>query len=82
MMRKDDLMATFSLEDRVKRLEAFVANLSASTKRGKKKDWRQTLGMFTGDEIMKRIDEQALKYRKQDRKRTRRPRLSARLAKP
>jgi len=81
-MRKDHLMATSSLENRVARLEAFVATLSASTKRGKKKDWRRTLGMFTGDEIMKRIDEQALKYRKQDRKRVRRQRPSARLAKP
>jgi hypothetical protein len=75
-------VATSSLEERVKRLEAFVATLSASAKRGKKKDWQRTLGMFTGDEIMKRIDEQALKYRKQDRKRVRRQRPSARLAKP
>jgi hypothetical protein len=74
-------MTTPSLEDRVTRLEAFVLSLSGSGNRGKKKDWRRTLGMFTGDEIMKRIDEQALKYRRQDRKKVRRPRPSARPAK-
>jgi len=60
------------LEDRVAWLEAFVATIDSSAKPGKKKDWRRTLGMFTGDKMMKRIDEQALKYRKQDRKKVRR----------
>jgi hypothetical protein len=64
------------------RLEALVSRLSMSAKRGKKKDWRRTLGMFTGDEIMKRIDEEALKYREADRKNSRRRRARARLAKP
>jgi len=67
-------MATSSLEDRVKRLEALYAALATSAKRGKK-DWRRTLGMFTGDEIMKRIDENALKYRKEDRRKVVRRRV-------
>jgi hypothetical protein len=67
-------MATTSLEDRVARLEALVANLPALAGDGKKKNWRRTLGMFTGDEVMKRIDEQALKYRETDRKKVRRRR--------
>jgi hypothetical protein len=75
-------MATSSLEDRVKRLEILVASLSAPTKIGKKKDWRRNLGIFTGDEMMKRIDEQALKYRREDRKKVRRLRGNARAAKP
>lgn len=67
-------MATSSLEDRVRRLEALFATLATSAKRGKK-DWRRTLGMFTGDEIMKRIDENALQYRKQDRQKAGRRRV-------
>ena len=81
MHREHDLMATSSLEDRVKRLEALFANLETSTKRGKKKDWRRTLGMSTGDEVMKRIDENALNYRKKDRQKVGRRRVRARLAK-
>jgi hypothetical protein len=72
-------MARNSLKDRVTRLEALVSRLSVSTKSVKKKDWRRTLGMFTGDAVMKRIDAQALKYREADRNNTRRRR--ARLAK-
>jgi hypothetical protein len=73
-------MATSSLEDRVSRLEALLATLALSAKRGKKKDWRRTLGMFTGDEVMKRIDENALNYRKKDRKKVGRRRVRARSA--
>jgi hypothetical protein len=73
-------MATSSLEDRVRRLEALFASLETSAKR-EKKDWRRTLDMFTGDEVMKRIDENALNYRKKDRQKVGRRRLRARLAK-
>jgi hypothetical protein len=74
-------MATSSLEDRVKRLEALFASLAISTTPGKKKDWRRTLGVFTGDEVMKRIDENALKYRKEDRQKVGRRRGRTRLTK-
>jgi hypothetical protein len=74
-------MATISLEARVKRLEQLYTSLASSAKRGKKKDWRRTLGMFTGDDIMKRIDKNALQYRKQDRQKVGRQRVRARPAK-
>lgn len=35
------------------------------------RDWRRTLGMFTGDEIMWNICQNALAYREEDRRRTR-----------
>ncbi len=49
-----------------------MAALLAVVQTGRDKDWRRTLGMFTGDELMKRIDDQALKYREADRKKSRR----------
>ena len=36
------------------------------------KDWRRTIGMFTGDEMMKQIFDEALKIREKDRERARR----------
>jgi hypothetical protein len=74
-------MAANSLEARVRRLEQLYTSLATSTKRGKKKDWRRTLGMFTGDKVMKRIDQNALKYRNEDRQKVARRRSRARLAK-
>ncbi len=76
-------MATVSLEDRVTRLESLVAKLTTQSLKGaRKKDWRRTLGMFTGDEVMKRIDAEALKYREADRKKARRRWAKRRLTKP
>jgi hypothetical protein len=34
-------------------------------------DWRRTLGMFTGDEIMKQIDEEGRKIREKERRQAR-----------
>jgi hypothetical protein len=56
-----------TLEDRVAALERQVAELLAERKNGN--DWQSTIGMFAGDEVMKRIDEAALKYRERDRER-------------
>ena len=65
-------MPTIRLEERVAALEQQVAELKSAIGNGAQtKDWRRTLGMFTGDEVMKRIDEAALKYREMDRKRAR-----------
>lgn len=76
-------IATVSLEDRVTRLESLVAKLAAQRVAGaRKKDWRRTLGMFTGDEVMKRIDAEAIKYREADRKKARRRWAKRRLTKP
>ena len=55
-----------TLEQRVAELERTVADLvSKSQKRDK--DWRRTLGMFAGDEVMKQIDEEGRKIREADR---------------
>lgn len=65
-------MAKNNLEERIATLEQQMAAVLAAVQKGRGKNWRRTLGMFTGDEVMKRIDEQALKYRQADRKKTRR----------
>ena len=54
-----------TLEERVSELEKKVAQLMANSNQ---KDWRRSLGMFTGDEIMKQIDEEGRKIREQDRR--------------
>ena len=36
------------------------------------RDWRSTIGMFGGDEIMKQIDEEGRKIREKDREKARR----------
>jgi wyosine [tRNA(Phe)-imidazoG37] synthetase (radical SAM superfamily) len=69
--RKGMLMATGSLEDRVAALEAQVARLLAPhSNNDRPKDWRRTIGMFAGDEIMREIDEHARKYREEDRRKS------------
>jgi hypothetical protein len=64
-------MANASLEERVATLEAQVAQLLRANKPRREKDWRRTIGMFTGDEIMWQIDQNALAYREEDRRRAR-----------
>ena len=65
-------MAKNKVEERLATLEAQMAEVLAAVKKGRGKDWRRTLGMFTGDETMKRIDDEAIKYREADRKKARR----------
>lgn len=66
-------MAQRAIEDRVTKLEREVAELKAALAAGARaKDWRSTLGMFSGDEVMKQIDEEARKIREADRERARR----------
>ena len=61
-------MSQATLEDRVtdleSRMDQFAARLSKPTVG---KNWRDTLGMFSGNEAMKRIDAAALQYREADR---------------
>jgi hypothetical protein len=59
------------LEERVTKLERQVAVLMANGVQPKK-DWQSTIGIFSGDEIMKEIDAYALAYREADRRRARR----------
>lgn len=56
------------LQNRIAILESQVAALLAQKKpEPGPLDWRSTLGMFTGDEVMQRISAEALRYREQDR---------------
>jgi hypothetical protein len=67
------IMPKMTLAQRVAALEKKVAALEAAVAdRGWEKDWRQTIGMFAGGEVMKRIDEEALAYRERDREKARR----------
>jgi hypothetical protein len=62
-----------TLEERLAALEKQMGELQAAVdKIARPKDWRSTIGMFAGDEIMKRIDAEALKYREADRAKARR----------
>lgn len=63
-----------NLEERVASLEKKVAELERSLNGSYQKDWRRTFGMFTGDEGMKRVDEEARKTRERDRQQARRGR--------
>jgi hypothetical protein len=59
------------LEQRIAALERQVTDLKAELGAGRRqKDWRRTIGMFSGDEVMKQIDDEARKFREADRKRT------------
>jgi hypothetical protein len=61
-----------NLEERVAFLEKKVAELENVLNGSNEKDWRSTFGMFTGDEVMKRIHEEARKIRERDRQKVRR----------
>ena len=66
-------MAQGKLEERVAELEKQVAEMKVQVAGlARPTDWRSVVGMFTGDEGMKRIDEAGRRYREEDRKRTRR----------
>ena len=60
-----------TLEERVAKLEQTVAELLAKPREPGRDDWRKTIGMFTGDAVMREIDDEALKIREQDRRETR-----------
>lgn len=66
-------MAEMSLEERVSKLEEQIAVLQGKPPATPpaEKDWRKTIGMFAGDEVMKEIDEEAHKYREADRRKVR-----------
>jgi hypothetical protein len=62
-----------SLEVRVAALERQVADLRAVLENGvRQKDWRRTIGMFTGDEVMKQIDQATLEIREASRRKAHR----------
>jgi hypothetical protein len=75
-------MSKPTLEQRVAALEHQVAELKTAVETGERpKDWRRTIGMFTGDEGMKEIFDEAMKIREADRERARRRYTKSRRAK-
>jgi hypothetical protein len=72
-MGRRDLMSKTTLAERVATLEKKVAELEAAVaNRPGKKDWLSTVGMFSGDEVMKRIDAEGAKWREREREKARR----------
>ncbi len=66
-------MSQTTVEDRVSALERTVAELVQSRRpAGRVKDWQRTVGVFSGNELMKEIDAAGAKLRAQDRQRARR----------
>ncbi len=66
-------MTEKSLEERVNELEQQLAELKATIQNGTHdRDWRRTVGMFTGDEVMKEIDEAGRQWRESERRKARR----------
>jgi hypothetical protein len=59
-----------SLAHRLTVVERELANLRAA--QGSKKDWRKSIGMFTGSEFMKQVDAEAQAIREADRAAARR----------
>jgi hypothetical protein len=57
-----------TLEERVAALEGQVEELLRGAPRVK--NWRRTLGMFAGDELMKEINAEGRKIRRADRNET------------
>jgi hypothetical protein len=75
-------MSQPTLEDRVKQLEDQVDQLQAALgKVAENRDWRSTLGMFAGDEVMRRIDAAGQAIREQERRRATDRRAKARQSK-
>jgi hypothetical protein len=66
-------MSQQNLEARVAVLEKQVQQLVRSKSRGtKKKDWRSSIGMFAGNELMKEIDAAGAAIREKERRQARR----------
>jgi hypothetical protein len=75
-------MSQPTLEERVAALEHQMAELQAELARvAQPKDWRSTIGMFAGDEMMKRIDAAGQAIREKERQRARRQKPKVRRAK-
>ena len=61
-----------TLKERVAALESQIAELKQASSGGTRdKDWRRTIGMFAGDEVMQRIFDEAQRIREKDRNKVR-----------
>lgn len=66
-------MTNKALEQRVAVLERRVEELQRIVANGERpKDWRRTIGMFSGDDGMKELFAEAIKLREKDRENARR----------
>jgi hypothetical protein len=66
-------MPNLTLEERVAALEKQMGDLrSATINRFQKDGWLRTVGMFSGDEVAKRVDAAILKAREAEREKARR----------
>ena len=64
-------MEQAKLEERIAELERQVADLKLRIDMlSRPNDWRSAVGMFAGDEDMKKIFEEGRKIREEDRRRT------------
>ncbi len=71
MIPQGEEMASTTLEERVAELERLVDELMHKSGRpAAEKNWRRTIGMFDGDEIMKEIIEEGRRIREEDREQT------------
>ena len=65
-------MSRKTVAERISALERTAAELVRSLRpAGRVKDWKRTVGMFSGNELMKEIDAAGQKIRAEDRKRAR-----------
>lgn len=65
-------MSAANVEERILALERTVAELvRAQQPPAQEKDWKRTVGMFSGNQLMKEIDAAGQKIREQDRQRAR-----------
>jgi hypothetical protein len=66
-------MSQHTLEERVALLEQTVAGLIAATSPGeqRRKDWRNTIGMFEGDPVIREIQEEGQRLREAERREAR-----------
>jgi len=66
-------MAQTNVKKRLSALERAVAGLVESRRPADRaKNWRRTVGMFSGNELMEQIDAAGQKIREEDRRRARR----------
>lgn len=63
-------MPSATLEDRIAALEKQVASMLAGQKATK--DWRNAIGLFSGNELMKEIDAAGRAIREEERRKPRR----------
>ena len=56
-----------SLSERVAALEKIISEMRQAPLKPRAKDWRRTIGMFAGDEVMKEIFDAARQIREETR---------------